>query len=92
MVSCDANPQPIVVATTFLDQVSVGVIEEEHAVELLARRARVIAAVRSRLRIGQELDRRRLHNRRPILAVRFDERREPSDRRTQGDRMRQPVR
>ena len=52
VVSLQREPEPVVLAAAAVDQLQVGVIEEEHAIELLPRRAAVIAAVRGRLRIG----------------------------------------
>jgi hypothetical protein len=46
------EPQPVVLAAALLDQLAVRVIEEEHAVELFARRAAVVTAVSRRLLIG----------------------------------------
>jgi hypothetical protein len=52
------------VAAAPIDQLPVAIIEEEHAVKLLARRPAVITAIRRRLGIRQELNRHPRHDKR----------------------------
>lgn len=59
------KPEPVMVAAAPIYQLPVGVIEEEHAVKLLARQPAVTAAVRRRLGIRQELNRHPRHDKRP---------------------------
>ena len=65
------KPEPIVIAAALLDQLQIGVIQKDDPIQILPRQITVEAAIRSRLRIRQELDRHSPTVAGPALAALF---------------------